>query len=135
PTFTVTVTRKCVSSTRSTFSTPGTQAATKSASERQSQAFWIGTGRTQLFSICIQPQPSHILRSLVLPVDPAKFLNPLPGLDLGGVNVSLAVDRDVVERGELARLSPRPAEAAERLLKHPRDDAYLAVHAVDHLVK
>src|SRR5439155_25178405 len=72
---------------------------------------------------------------LVLPVDAAKFLDPLPGLDLGGVEVPLAIDRDVVERGELARLAPRPAEAAERLLRHPVDDAHLAVHAVGHVAQ
>src|SRR5262249_16200559 len=40
---------------------------------------------------------------------------------------------DVVERRELADLSPGPAEAAERFLRRAVDDAHLAVHAVDHV--
>ena len=48
---------------------------------------------------------------LFLPVDAAEFLDPLPGLDLGGIQVALAVDRDVVERGELAGLAAGTSEA------------------------
>src|SRR6185295_3068261 len=70
---------------------------------------------------------------LFLPVDAAEFLDALTGLDFRGIEVALAVDRDVVERGELARLAAGPAEAAEHLLRRPVDDAHLAVHAVDHV--
>src|SRR6202008_3319428 len=70
---------------------------------------------------------------LELRVDAAEFLHPLAGLYFRGVDVSLPVDRDVVERGELARLPPGPAEAADDLLGDALDDSHFAVHAVDHV--
>ena len=50
--------------------------------------------------------------SLVLRIEPAELLYPLPGIDLGGVDVSLTVGGDVVQRRELPDLPPGPAEAA-----------------------
>ena len=49
--------------------------------------------------------------SLVLQVEAPELLQPLSGLHLGGVDVALPVDGDVVERGELADLAAGPAEA------------------------
>src|SRR2546428_4476642 len=72
-------------------------------------------------------------RRLEMLVDAADFLDPLAGLSFRGVEVPLPVDRDVVERGELARLAPGPAEAADDLLRDALDDPHLAVHAVDHV--
>src|SRR5438132_2536267 len=81
------------------------------------------------------PYFSHLAlrRVLELLVDAPEFLDPLAGLYLRGVEVPLPVDRDVVERGELARLAPGPAEPADDLLRDALDDAHLAVHAVDHV--
>src|SRR5262249_929115 len=62
-----------------------------------------------------------------------KPLNPLARIHLGREDVALAVDRDVVEGGELADLATGSAEAAERLLRGVIDDTHLAVHAVDHV--
>src|SRR6516165_3170244 len=76
---------------------------------------------------------SRLALPLVLHIDPAKLLHPLPGIDLRREDVSLAVDGDVVQRRELADLPPWPAEAAKRLLRGAVDDAHLAVHAVDHV--
>ncbi len=45
----------------------------------------------------------------------------------------MPVDGDVVERGELARLPPRTAEAGEDVLRCALDDAHLAVHPVGHV--
>src|SRR5215472_15940099 len=70
---------------------------------------------------------------LVLDVDPAKLLHALAGIDLRREDVSLAVNRDVMQRRELADLPPWPAEAAERLVRGAVDDAHLAVHAIDHV--
>jgi hypothetical protein len=69
----------------------------------------------------------------ILYVGPAKLLYPLSSIDLRREDVSLAVDRDIVQGRELADLPSGPTEAAECLLRSTVDDAYLAVHAVDHV--
>ena len=70
---------------------------------------------------------------LILYVGPAKLLYPLSSIDLGREDVSLAVDCDIVQGRELADLPSGPTEAAECLLRSTVDDAYLAVHAIDHV--
>src|SRR2546421_10062051 len=81
------------------------------------------------------PHFAHLAlrRVLELLVDAAEFLDPLAGLYFRGVDIPLPVDRDVVERGELARLASGPAEATDHLLRDALDDTHLAVHAVDHV--
>src|ERR1700704_3943723 len=71
-------------------------------------------------------------RSL-LSVEPPELLHPLPGVHFRRVDVALAVDGDVVQRRELPGLAAGAAEMRERLLRGAIDDAYLAVHAVDHV--
>src|SRR5207253_9144996 len=61
-----------------------------------------------------------------------ELLYPLACIHLGGEDVALAIDRDVVKRRKHAHLPSRPTEAAERLLRGAVDDAHLPVHAVDH---
>ena len=73
------------------------------------------------------------LGSLILRIEPAELLYPLAGIDLGRVDVSLAVGGDVVQRRELPHLPPRPAETTERLLRGAVNDTNLAVHSVDHV--
>src|SRR5712691_448584 len=70
---------------------------------------------------------------LILDVEPAELLDALSGVHLGGEDVALPVDGDVVQRRELADLASGPAEAAERLPGGVVDDAHLAVHAVDRV--
>src|SRR5713226_2024883 len=73
-------------------------------------------------------------RSPLIPlVQPPEFLDALPRVHFRGVEVALPVDGDVVERGELARLPPRAAEAGEDVLRCALDDAHLAVHPVGHV--
>src|SRR5262245_38394726 len=57
----------------------------------------------------------------VLGIDATEFLDALSGLDFRGIDVSLAVDRDVVERSELARLAADAAEAADHVLARTLD--------------
>ena len=52
------------------------------------------------------------LSRLILHVEPAKLLHALAGIDLGGKEIALSIDGDIVERRELADLPPRPTEAA-----------------------
>src|SRR5712691_9641506 len=83
-------------------------------------------------------RPGFMLRCardtrLILDVEPAELLDALPGVHLGGEDVALPVDGDVVQRRELADLASGPAEAAERLPGGVVDDAHLAVHAVDRV--
>jgi hypothetical protein len=73
------------------------------------------------------------IRRLILHVEPAKLLHALAGIDLGGKDIALSIDGDIVERRELADLPPRPTETAERLLRCAIDDTYFAIHAVDHV--
>src|SRR5205807_4295497 len=96
-------------------------------SSRRSGGRWSPL-RAVRYTMGRERQPSSKLL-----VDAAEFLDPLARLYLRGVEVPLPVDRDVVERGELARLAPGPAEAADDLLGDALDDAHLAVHAVDHV--
>src|SRR5207247_1375890 len=70
---------------------------------------------------------------LVLRIEPFELLHPLAGVYFRRVDVALAVDGDVVQRRELPGLSAGAAEMRERLLRDAIDDAYLAVHAVDHV--
>src|SRR5262249_33517761 len=78
------------------------------------------------------PRPGHACE-LILDVGAAEFLDSLAGVDLGGEDVALAVDGDVVQRRELADLAAGPAAAAARLARGVVADAPLAVHAVDHV--
>ena len=64
---------------------------------------------------------------LVGRVEPAEFLHPLPGVHLGRVDVALAVDGDVVDRGELPGMPPDAPEAPEHLGVCALDDAQLVV--------
>src|SRR5207302_9422514 len=82
---------------------------------------------------CAPPWAGSGGRHVTLVIDAPEFLDPLAGLYFRGVEVPLPVDRDVVERGELARLAPGPAEAADDLLGDALDDPHFAVHAVDHV--
>jgi hypothetical protein len=50
------------------------------------------------------------LSRLILHVEPAQLLHALAGIDLGGKDVALSIDGDIVERRELADLPPRPTE-------------------------
>src|SRR6185295_10772784 len=70
---------------------------------------------------------------LILRIEPAEFLHPLAGIDLGRGDVALAVDRDVVHHVELPGLAAGPAYASEHLVGAPVDDAQLVVHAVHHV--
>src|SRR5258708_10597914 len=72
---------------------------------------------------------------VILPgsVQAPEFLDALAGLHFRGVEVSLPVDSDVVQRGELARLAARPPEVREDGVGGAVDDAHLAVHAVGHV--
>ena len=45
-----------------------------------------------------------------MPIDAAEFLDALPGLHFGRVEIALPVHRDVVQRGELAGLAPGAAD-------------------------
>src|SRR5260370_21308919 len=58
---------------------------------------------------------------LILQIDPPEFLHALSGVDLGRVDVALAVDRDVVERREHADLPAGTAEACQHLLSGAPD--------------
>src|SRR3979409_882005 len=68
-------------------------------------------------------EPDSILR-----VEPPELLHALSGIHLRGEDIALAVDRDVVQRRELADLPARAAEARQRIFAGARDDAHLAVH-------
>ena len=41
-----------------------------------------------------------------------EFLDPLPGVDLGGVQVAVGIDADLVEPMELTGFAPAPPEPA-----------------------
>jgi hypothetical protein len=50
------------------------------------------------------------LSRLILPVEPAKLLHALAGIYLGGKDIALSIDGNIVERRELADLPPGPTE-------------------------
>src|SRR5580700_7195819 len=70
---------------------------------------------------------------LILQVQAPEPLDALSGRHLGGVDVALMVDRDVVGRGELAGLAANPAEPSEHFLAGMVYDPHFAVRAVDHV--
>ena len=51
---------------------------------------------------------------LILKIEPSEFLHALAGIHLGGEDISLSVDSDVVQRRKLANLAAR-AGAGESL--------------------
>src|ERR1041385_901309 len=69
----------------------------------------------------------------ILRINPPEFLDALPGVDLGGVDIALPVDRDVMQRGELPDLPAGSADARQRLLAQAIDNADFTVHPVDHV--
>src|SRR3954453_6888564 len=70
---------------------------------------------------------------LVLLIHSPELLYPLTGIHLGGEDVALTVDGDVVQRSEHAHLPSGATEAAERFFRRVVDQTHLAVHAIDHI--
>jgi hypothetical protein len=62
----------------------------------------------------------------------SKLLQALPGIDLGCVEISAAVDRDVVDNVELARHAAGAANARKYLRRLAIHDSQFVVHSIRH---
>src|SRR5215831_3464492 len=71
--------------------------------------------------------------TLILRVEPPELLNALPGVHLGGIDVPLVIDSDVVQRCELPGLAADATESPHDLLGAVVQDADFAVGAIGHV--
>src|SRR5262249_55591900 len=74
--------------------------------------------------------PDFRFLSLVLGIQPSELLNALPGVHLGGIDVALVIDRNVMQRRELPSLAADATEATHDLLGAMVQDTDFAIGAV-----